>query len=400
MDNKTSPSCSQSLEVPLKPESSNDHLSVVRHSSLNREQPDLNKSRGEEEFKTNPDILIKNTEENGYPVEDSQGQKGVSQGPLNWFTNSFGSEIKSEDSQPQSSILTDSQMVNSDSDKLLPQSPTFVKIVPQQKELVANVEELEPEVELETAVALRLREKSIDEKLEEEKAVWPCFGPGWTRVMVQIRNEKDQRHHELLVINRRKQKLSEWEKRLEQMQYDLTAREARTQESEHFLPLARKLREMKLTLEDILPFIQTVNEVAQMQNMDIKNAILYVDQELRQLGGIQRQIERANQELALINMTTIKKEEALTVLIDLLKRGVTESQIAQLINFAGEWNQWHQTTNNGSSNGNLQQPNNPARNNGNNSSNFSDLIKLNLLKATTTNMLNRMETKQITRWEK
>jgi hypothetical protein len=157
---------------------------------------------------------------------------------------------------------------------------------------------------------------------------------------------------------------------------------------------------MKLTLEDILPFIQTVNEVAQMQNMDIKNAILYVDQELRQLGGIQRQIERANQELALINMTTIKKEEALTVLIDLLKRGVTESQIAQLINFAGEWNQWHQTTNNGSSNGNLQQPNNPASNNGNNSSNFSDLIKLNLLKATTTNMLNRMETKQITRWEK
>jgi len=33
-------------------------------------------------------------------------------------------------------------------------------------------------------------------------------------------------------------------------------------------------------------------------------------------------------------MATIQKQQALTVLIDLLNRGVTESQIVQLINFA------------------------------------------------------------------
>ena len=77
-----------------------------------REQPDLNKSDrvttftkevlGEAEFKNNPDIsignhVINNTqdfEENGYPIEGSQGQKG----PLSWFTNGYDSEIKSEDS--------------------------------------------------------------------------------------------------------------------------------------------------------------------------------------------------------------------------------------------------------------------------------------------------------------
>jgi len=125
-----------------------------------------------------------------------------------------------------------------------------------------------------------------------------------------------------------------------------------------------------------------------------------VAQELRlyrQSGGIQKQIERANQELALVNMETIQKQQALTVLMELLNRGVTESQIVQLINFAGEWDKYWTATK-----GNLQQPvpgsNNPGSSNGNFSGknghggNFSvnDLIRLNLLKSTTTNMLNRM----------
>ena len=49
-------------------------------------------------------------------------------------------------------------------------------------------------------------------------------------------------------------------------------------------------------------------------------------------------------------MATIKKQQALTVVEDLINRGVTESQILQLINFAGEWSKYWQT------NGNLQQP--------------------------------------------
>jgi len=115
-----------------------------------------------------------------------------------------------------------------------------------------------------------------------------------------------------------------------------------------------------------------------------------VAQELRlyrQSSGIQKQIERANQELALINMATIQKQQALTVLIDLLNRGVTESQIVQIINFAGEWNKYSQSS---TTNGNFQQPvndsNNPGSSGGGNFS-VNDLIRLNLLKSTTTNLL-------------
>lgn len=111
----------------------------------------------------------------------------------------------------------------------------------------------------ETSVSV---EKSIHDKLEQERIAWDHYGPAWMGILKQIRREKDQRRHELLVIDRRKQKLSEWRKRLEQMQYDQTARESRILESESFLPLARQLQEMKLALEDALPWIETVKEWA------------------------------------------------------------------------------------------------------------------------------------------
>ena len=96
-----------------------------------------------------------------------------------------------------------------------------------------------------------------------------------------------------------------------------------------------------------------------MQNMDIKTAGLSVAHQLRmyrQLGGLQRSIEQAQGELEMLNITITQKQEAVTVLTDLLNRGVTESQIVQLINFAGEWNKyWQSSTTNG--HGNLQQSN-------------------------------------------
>jgi phosphatidylserine/phosphatidylglycerophosphate/cardiolipin synthase-like enzyme len=87
-------------------------------------------------------------------------------------------------------------------------------------------------------------------------------------------------------------------------------------------------------MEEALPWIEMLREKAEAENVDIRRTAINVAQELRlyrQSGGIQKQIERANQELALANMATIQKQQALTVLIDLLNRGVKESQIVQLI---------------------------------------------------------------------
>jgi hypothetical protein len=90
------------------------------------------------------------------------------------------------------------------------------------------------------------------------------------------------------------------------MQSSLTAREsnikdreARIRWFEPYLLLAKKLCEMKLTLGDALYWTQTINEVAQTKKMDIKAATVCVAQEFRQyrqLGGLEKKIERANQE--------------------------------------------------------------------------------------------------------
>jgi hypothetical protein len=251
---------------------------------------------------------------------------------------------------------------------------------------------------------------AIEDRLEYERDhQWQNYGPAWYSLMNQMMNEKYQRRHEMLVIDSSR-------KRLEQMQSDLTTRESRILESEPYLSLAKKLQEMGLALEDALPWIETVKEVAQIEKLDTKSASLYVSQELalnRQFRGIRSQIEKANYDLliaranyALINATTMQKQQALTVVEDLIKRGATESQILQLINFVGEWNRyWHQTsTNNGNlpeqpniglGNGNLQQSGNlrqlsnlgPGSNNGDNFS-TNDLIRLHMLKSTTERAMN------------
>src|SRR5215813_8872307 len=95
----------------------------------------------------------------------------------------------------------------------------------------------------------------------------------------------------------------------------------------------------------------------------------------------------------MLNIMITQKQEAITVLTDLLNRGVTESQIVQLINLRVNGisigNLQKPKTN-----GNLQQPvndsSNPSSSSGNGyGGNFSvsDLIRLNLLKSTTTNLL-------------
>jgi hypothetical protein len=99
-------------------------------------------------------------------------------------------------------------------------------------------------------------------------------------------------------------------------------------ESEPFLTLARQLQEMKLALEDALPWIETINEVAQIQNMDNKSVGVLVAQELR-LKTIwwQRQIEIAQRRLKMLNTISAQKEKALSVLAELQNKGVSSDAI-------------------------------------------------------------------------
>jgi hypothetical protein len=346
----------------------------------------------ETKFKNSKDIsiedhVITNTqdfEEDGYPVSPAKGN------PLSWWFVNGSEAVSNKSSQiinaPERPLTAESNNSKYTSPAITVMgSPTSTSGVGQP--ITTTTSKTVPK-------KVYPRNPIEDRFFELDRKAWEYYGHAQDNIMNQIKKEKDQRRHELSLIDRRKSKLKEWREGLEERESNLKDREARIRSFEPYLLLAKKLSEMKLTLGDALYWTQTINEVAQTKKMDIKAATVYVAQELRQyrqLGGLEKKIERANQELTLINMAAIKKQEALTVVEDLLNKGITQTQILQLIDV-------------GTNNGNRQQPSNsnPAvpdrelspveENNGYGGGNFTmgDYLKLQMLKGSNTNLLSRM----------
>jgi hypothetical protein len=385
---------SERLEVPKN---------VLEQSDLNK--PDVRVTTFPKEtltemgFKDSKDLSIKdhaivntrNFEENGYPVAPAKGA------PLNWFTNGYETKlewavnnisevINASEEEVEKSI--DEKLEGGNNSKYTPPTTTNVgshSLIARpgvwNEPIATNSSPTKGSKDSDTELVesnpprkIYPREpKYIEDRFELERKTWDYYGAAQTRILNQIKQEKDRRRHDLFLIETRR-------KRLEQMQSDLTTRESRILESEPYLSLAKKLQETKLTLEDALPWLETISEVAQMYNMDSKQAAISVAEDIRlnkQLGDIRVQIQRANQELALINMATMQKQQALTVVEDLVKKGVTSEQIAGLIDFASQWYRNQQ----------LQQPGGNG-NNGHGSISLSDSIRM--LKSNTADILNKL----------
>lgn len=305
----------------------------------------------EKEFKDNKDFEIKNHEITQTHAQnwDNNGQSDLgrkgSQGPLSWLGaysvngQDYNSEIESKTLQSETSVLSDSP------------NSTFVKEQPrqQQKELIMNIEDvLEPDdkVELESEAVEPIQKPvtesnpkkiyprdPMEDRFDIERRAWDYYGFAWTKIQNRIDLEKQQRHHEFLLIDRRKQKLQEAITEYEQRESNLSDRENRVIEAEPYLPVARQLQDMKLVLEDTLPWIEAMKEAAQTQNLNFREAALYIAQELqlnRQFGGIQRQIEQAQGELKMLNITRGQKQEVITTLLKLQQNGVKDDDIIGL----------------------------------------------------------------------
>ena len=194
-----------------------------------------------------------------------------------------------------------------------------------------------------------------------------CEGPGlgsvsgWPRILREIRHAKQQRRHELLLIDRRRRKLEEWKKWIDQEKNELAIREARVLEVEPFLPVARWLQDLSIGLDEAIPWIETIQEVAQNEKIDSRTAAYRIAQELRsyrQFGGLQKSIQQMQERLAMLNMLAMQKERALMVLMECENRGVSLeeihglSKIIDLDRLGKEWNYGVGQNNNGHTNSN------------------------------------------------
>ncbi|MFY9870476.1 MAG: hypothetical protein WAK17_12205 [Candidatus Nitrosopolaris sp.] len=202
-----------------------------------------------------------------------------------------------------------------------------------------------------------------------------------------------------MVIDRRKQKLEEWKTKLDQKTKQLDSREARILESEPFLPLARQLQEMKLDITNFLPWIETIREKAEVENVDIRTSGINLTRELRLFrlfGGLDKSVKQLEGELKMLNISITQKQPVITALLKLQQNGVKDddiiglSKIIDLSRMGREWTPFGSRTGQGNGpNGNYNVNSSSNSNNGNGNFSMNDLIKLNLLKSNTTNMLNR-----------
>jgi len=78
------------------------------------------------------------------------------------------------------------------------------------------------------------------------------------------------RKHEELVIERRKEMLEKRKQQIEQKEQELRVRETRVFEVEPFLAVAKQLHNLGIGMEEALPWIETIREKAEAENVDIR----------------------------------------------------------------------------------------------------------------------------------
>ena len=176
-------------------------------------------------FKKNKDIEINNhkitnTHQNDWE-KNGQSVDFRGQGPLDWFmdgrsktkmeiepsvhinnTGVIVNEI-SKSAEEEKNIDLNMDWDSNGGKNVKVSSPTFKtqELVPKSK----------PKPNLSADVAER--ERLEREHFERERIAWEYYGRAQDRILAQIRKEKDQRRHELLLIARREVKLTEMKNR-------------------------------------------------------------------------------------------------------------------------------------------------------------------------------------------
>lgn len=134
---------------------------------------------------------------------------------------------------------------------------------------------------------------------------------------------------------------------IDRARYDLENREVRIIEAEPLIPIARQLQDLGTNINQFLPWIETIHEKAETERMDLRAAAYSVAQDLRsyrQLVGLRKSIDEAQQRLAILNMFAVQKERALMVLMELQNRGVSLDEIyglSKILDLDKLGKEWH-----------------------------------------------------------
>ncbi|MFZ0223268.1 MAG: hypothetical protein WAM42_16415, partial [Candidatus Nitrosopolaris sp.] len=138
----------------------------------------------------------------------------------------------------------------------------------------------------------------------------------WERRFIHyVMDDKKQRQQQLQLIERRQQELDEQKRQIENIRQDLEARENKL----------RHLKDIGISFDQALVWVDCIKEVAQKERIDERTAAWKLADILRSfkdLSDLEKAIQQATQQLAMLNMVNDQQKRAITTLVNLQKMGM------------------------------------------------------------------------------
>ena len=171
----------------------------------------------------------------------------------------------------------------------------------------------------------------LDPELKKE------FDDSWQKNLFQkiIEGRKERQ-----LIERRQQELDEQKRQIENIRRDLEARENKFRSVEDLITSSKHLKDIGIGFDQALVWVDCIKEVAQKERTDERTAAWKLADMLRsfkELSDLDKAIQQATQQLAMLNMVNDQQKRVITTLAHLQQIGMTEDEIGELVKLVGRW---------------------------------------------------------------
>ena len=195
------------------------------------------------------------------------------------------------------------------------------------------------------------------------------------RFFKSIMDEKKIRQEEERKLEEQRGHLIQERYNIEEQKKALEAREAKLFEVEELIPSAKQLKDIGIGFDQALVWIDCIKEVSDKERVDLRTAAWKLADILRsfkELSDLEKTIQQATQQLAMLNMVNDQQKRAINTLVHLQQIGMTEDEIGELVKLVGGWN----STGVGVGQGNCGRGNNNYNMNNNGGKNPNTILKL------------------------
>ncbi len=127
---------------------------------------------------------------------------------------------------------------------------------------------------------------------------------------------------------------------INQQKKALEARETKLFEVEDLIPSAKYLKDIGIGFDQALVWIDCIKEVSEKERVDLRTATWKLADILRsfkELSDLEKAIQQATQQLAMLNMVNDQQRRAINTLVHLQQIGMTEDEIGELVKLVGRW---------------------------------------------------------------